>query len=264
MKKFICVVLVCLLLCTLAGCMDDTEIRIASTEMLDALLAEDFEGSYAKIDQLCSMEEYSEVYGQFQAILSGVESYQLQMLQLNKKTTNGRTVTQAVYRIQSGAEPLLLSVATDSEISGLVSFYIGPDDETVVSYNGDLTNMRGASWLQWAVLMLAALEVAFAVWMFVDCCRHKMKRKVLWLLLILLGCLVVTCSISASSFRIRYNLGLILTHSALLKYTDGSVICRLQIPIGTIVYFAKRKKLLSPDPAPEELQTSVPEEIPET
>lgn len=255
MKKLICMILACLLLMSLAGCsalLSDSEIRAAGTDMLDALLSDDYEGSYAMVSQACTEEEYAQVYSQFRAVLSGIETYELQLLQLNKNTTNGRTVTQAIYRIQLEKEPLLLSVALDSEVSGLVTFYLSVDDETVVSYNGDLSNMRDANFLQWAMLAVAALTLAFVIWMAVDCCRRKMKRKALWLVLILLGSVMITTTLSGSSFSIRYNLGLLLNHSALLRYTDGSFVFRLLIPVGAIVYLVQRKKLSVPADAPSE------------
>lgn len=264
MKKLICMILACLLLMSLAGCsalLSDSEIRAAGTDMLDALLSDDYEGSYAMVSQACTEEEYAQVYSQFRAVLSGIETYELQLLQLNKNTTNGRTVTQAIYRIQLEKEPLLLSVALDSEVSGLVTFYLSVDDETVVSYNGDLSNMRDANFLQWAMLAVAALTLAFVIWMAVDCCRRKMKRKALWLVLILLGSVMITTTLSGSSFSIRYNLGLLLNHSALLRYTDGSFVSRLLIPAGAIVYFARRKKLSAPgEAAPEaEAEAALPQ-----
>ncbi len=246
MKKFLSLALVCLLLFSMTACSakeDESQIRDAGAKMLDALLADDFEGSYAMVQQVCSLEEYTAVYGQFRSILSGIRTYELQLLQLQQTASNGHTVTQAVYRIRWEGQPVLMAVAIDSDVIGLRSFQLTPESDSVVSYNGDLSNMRDATPLQWCLLVVALATTAFVLWMAVDCCRRKPKRWGLWLVLILLGCLLLTATFQKTAFNFRFHIGMFLSHSALLRYSDGSMQLRLLIPLVAIVYCVQRKKL---------------------
>ena len=88
------------------------------------------------------------------------------------------------------------------------------------------------------------IAIGFTVFALVDCSRQKIKKKALWILLLLLGFISLGATISSTSFRLNFNVGWITAYSALIRYGSGTVMLRLMLPVGTIIYFAMRRSLL--------------------
>ena len=95
------------------------------------------------------------------------------------------------------------------------------------------------------LVIVRFLEMAFAVCVFVDCCRHKMKKKWLWLLFIALGYLIFSVISTPEQFKIGVNAGVFLSYTSLIRYSTGGFVFRFMIPIGAIVYLICRKSLFA-------------------
>jgi len=245
---FLCVILLC------TGCtaalqnLEDRESRVYAEAMLDALMANDFPKAYSLVSALSNEEAFRQTFAQMRGMLQGGDSYQLQLLSIYRSTTlsDGQKTgsVSSVYEVRTGSSRIILSLQTDSQI-GLSGFYLTPYENTDYYFTGTLAKMKGAAGIQWVFLLLNILPLGFTVFALADCCRLPIKRKALWILVLLLGFFTCGMTLSATGFRLNVQFGWITAYSALIRYGSGTVVLRVLLPAGATVYFAMRRSLLS-------------------
>ena len=247
----IALILVLAVFCT--GCagflqkMENSQLRSSTEAMLDALIGGDFQKAYGLVSNVCSQEEFQSVFPQLQQILGSGKTYELQMLSVynNTRISNGeKTVTvSSVYQITTSSGRIIANVQMDDQI-GLTTFQLTPYENTDYYFTGTLGHMKDANALQWVLLLLNVVSVCIGVFALVDCARKKIKNKVLWILLLVIGFATVGVSISGTSFRTNFNLGWITAYSALIRFGSGAITLRLMLPAGAIIYFGIRRSLI--------------------
>ena len=256
-----CVVLVLLLLC-LAGCgqqdewekslkaanavsgiADDSQLRTSAEQMLDALIADDPQSAYAALYEGADYNRFLEIYGQLRQALSDMQSYQLTPSQINKSVTNGIATVSVRYMMTAGEQRYYVDATRADGYDGLIAFYVNEYIPVIV--NGTLSNMEGARAEQWIILIVGMGEIAFVLWAFVDCCRHKLRRKWLWLLLIALGYIIIQAVVTPEQFRTGVRIGAFLTYTCLMHYSTGGFALQIILPAGAIIYVALRKRLFA-------------------
>ena len=265
------IVLAVLVLCS--GCaaaiqdLENAEVRQNTEAMLDALITNDFQAAYSLVSNICTEEDFKPTFTQMQALLGNEAVYELKLLSIytNSAISNGQksSSVSSVYEMTTLSEKLIVSIRVDDQV-GLSSFYLTPYKYTDYYFTGTLEKMEDATGAQWLVLLLNVIVLGFVVFALVDCCRHKIKKKALWILLLILGFASVGATVSPTGIRVNFNVGWITAYSALIRYGTGTVTLRLLLPVGAIVYFAKRRSLLQQPPTVvpgnTELQTP-PEEV---
>ena len=258
------IILAVLLLCS--GCaaalqvLEDAETRQNTEAMLDALITNDFQAAYSLVSENCPEEDFKSVFTQMQKLLANTDSYELKLLSIhaNSEISNGqksRSIS-SVYEMTTRSSRIIVSIKMDSQI-GLCSFHLTPYENTDYHSIGTLENMENATGVQWALLLLNVITIALTAFAIVDCCRQRIKKKALWLLLLILGFFSIGATISPTNFRFNFNLGWITAYSALIRYGSGTVMLRLMLPVGTIIYFVMRRSLLTkntPSNTPNEEQ----------
>lgn len=264
MKKGICLILTVFLCAAfLSGCtgvtiQDDPSIRANVDAFLDAILAEDRDAAYGALCKEIGAEEFRSAYGEIRECLKDVDTYELTPIQYNYRVNNGTESITLAYRMVTDEGVFVVSAASAEGYEGLVTLYVTPEEKTALIYTGTPGHMQGANALQWTVLVIGFLSWAFVLWMCVDCCRRKIKRKVLWVLLILLAGVIVTLSISGTGVNLRFNIGIYLQISALIRYGNGASKLSLVIPAGAVIYLCCRKKLIEKGRIPESLVAEIP------
>lgn len=258
-------VLVIALVLVLSSCSaemyDDGDIRAHAETMLDAILADDFDTAYAVISDACTEPEFKSFYNQIRAELQGVTNYELECISYytSYNVSNGKQFerTDVEYRFNTGEREYVIAVVTATGYKNLAGFNLVPVENTDLYYNGTLDNMVGTTPFQWVMILFNLPVLAFTVIALVDCARRRIKKKALWIIVILLGMLLI--GITTAETGSRFNLGLgLFYYSALIVYGSGKTVFRLLLPIGAIVYFAMRKTLeikedyQSPEPAYEQ------------
>ena len=250
--KSVCVIiLTVLILCS--GCtaalqeLENAEVRQSTEGMLDALIANDFQTAYSLVNKICAEEDFKPAFTQMQELLGNVDTYELKLLSIytNGTLTNGQKVSSvsSVYEMTTQSGRIIVSIRMDDQV-GLNSFYLTPYEKTDYYFTGTLNNLKDATGAQWGFLLLNVIAIGFTVFALVDCSRQKIKKKALWILLLLLGFISLGATISSTSFRLNFNVGWITAYSALIRYGSGTVMLRLMLPVGTIIYFAMRRSLL--------------------
>lgn len=265
-KRILLPIAIFLIAAMLCGCSnvqieDVPEIRAGTDAFLSAILADDADAAYDQLHNEIGRSEFEAVYTEFQKCLTGVDAYEMTPISYNFAVRNGVKTVQLSYRMTAGSGTFIVSAAIIEGEEGLVGFNIAPEEATTLIYSGTPGHMQGANALQWIVLIIGILTWAIVSWMLVDCCKRKPKRKVLWLLFILLGAIVLHFSSSDGAVNFRFNIGLHLRLSTLLRYGDGSVNLSLVFPLGAVVYFINRKKLTPQVEAVEEESNAANSEL---
>ena len=269
-KQIMLLVLAAALVLSLAGCAelkveDDPAIRAATEVFLDALVADDADAAYAAVYSGIDRTEFDTAFAQMYAFVDGVTEYALEPIHYSYSNSNGVATIQLTYRMTAEAGSYIVTAAKTEGYEGLMGVHIAPEEQTTLHHTGTLGNMAGASAVQWVVLILGMLVGVFVIWMAVDCCRRKIRLKWLWLLMIVLGAMVLTVTMNSGGINLRFNFGLYLQLSSLIRYGDGSAELALVVPLGAIIYCAMRKRLLRAEqqvPQPE-MTEPVPEECTE-
>ena len=250
--RSVCVViLTVLMLCSGCGAvlqeLENAEVRQSTEEMLNALIANDFQTAYSLVSKICAEEDFKPTFTQMREHLGNADTYELKLLSIytNGTLTNGQKIrsVNSTYEMTTNSGRVIVSVRMDDRI-GLSSFYLSPYEKTDYYFTGTLENMKDATGLQWCFLLLNVVAIGFTVFALVDCSRQKIKKKALWILLLLIGFVSVGATIAATSIRLNFNVGWITAYSALIRYGSGTVMLRLMLPVGTIIYFAMRRSLL--------------------
>ena len=262
MKKLMCLLLAVLLVC-LTGCsalqeaLDDPQLTEATENVLDAMIAGDSQSAWEYCAAACTQEEFDQFYAQIVPLLEGVGSYTLGPHYVQNTNSNGVVTKSIRYLLTSGETQLWVTAVQQEGVDTLVGFHV----YLVTTETGTLSTARDNDISQWVVLVIGMAEIAFMLVVLVDCIRHKMKKKWLWILIILLGGVTVLLTSTPQSMNVRFNFGLFLnSYTALLKYNTGGFAFRLLIPVGSIVYLCMRKALLKKEEAVAEVVESVPAE----
>jgi len=221
-------------------------------QMTDAILAKDAEAAYALLD-----EEYHDK-GAFENGFSylceafeGVSTYELKMTGFKSSIVNGVDYFIAKYNVKTDIEKnLVVEVAMQGEFEGLLRYTVSYSSSGSVS--GGLTTMKNANLLQWALLILSALAIAFVVLMVLDCIKRQLNAKALWIIVIALGHLKVYADVLGNELELGWNIGAILPYSRLLLDESGAFDFMAVIPVGAVVYFFLRKWLTDRYQAPSQ------------
>lgn len=261
LKSIGCILLVCLLLLmagcgqqdewetaqktadTLSGITEDAQLRADTERMLDAILKDDYQAAWDTIYQEVDASQFRQAYLQIQTVLKGVTQYELVASNINKTVTNGLETVSVRYMMTTGEQRFFVDVARAEGYVGLISFRLNVYQPVTVT--GTLRNMQGANVIQWIVLIVGLLELAVTVFVFVDCCRHKMRKKWLWLLFIGVGAVIFSVIATPEQLRINFNFGALLGYTSLLSYSTGGFVLQIMIPAGAIVYLCVRQKLFA-------------------
>ncbi len=227
--------------------LENTEIRQSTETMLDALIADDFQTAYSLVNKICTEEDFKPAFTQMQELVGNADTYELKLLSIytNYTISNGekRNIVTSVYEMTSPGGRVIVNIRMLAQ-NGLVNFYLTPYEKTEYYYTGTLDNMKDATGAQWGFLLSNVIAISFTVYALIDCCRQKIKKKALWILLLILGFISLGVTISSTNFRLNFNLGWITAYSALIRYGSGIITLRLMLPVGTIIYFAMRRSLL--------------------
>ena len=227
----------------LSNITEDPQLRADTEKLLDAMIADDYAAAWDAVYEEIDAVEFRRMYVELQPHLAQIEQYELVASHINKTVSNGVSTVSVRYIMTAGELRLLVDVARVEGYEGLTAFYV--NEYQPVETTGTLGSMQGADAAQWGFLVFGMLEIVFTILVFVDCCRHKMKKKWLWLLLIALGYVILSIVAVPEQFRINFNVGGFLSYTSLIYYSTGGATCRIVIPAGAIAYLCVRKSLFA-------------------
>lgn len=260
-KTAICLLLVFLLLLTtgcsaqdeweaaekaaglLSGVTEDPQLRADTEKLLDAMIADDYAAAWDAVCEEIDAAQFRRLYVEVQPHLTQIENYELVPSSINKTVRDGVSTISVRYMMTAGDLRLFVDVARVEGYEGLTGFRL--NEYVPVTTTGTLGNMHGANVLQWVFLVVGMLELVFVICVFVDCCRHKMKKKWLWLLIVALGYMTFKLTATPEKLHLGVNVGILLQYTSLIRYSTGGFMLRIMMPVGAIIYLICRKTLFA-------------------
>ena len=228
---------------------NDEQLLADTRELLDAVLADDFDGARDVTNSRVSDEELREAFETLRQEMENVTQYELTATSINKSVLNGVSTVMVRYQMTAGEEQFLLEVSRRDGEAGLLSCFIEAYEPEVVT--GNLGNMKEATPLQWGFLIFGGLVSVFVLIVLVDCCRQKIQKKWILILIVLFGSVAMAIVCTPQQFRTAASIGLFLNGTQLLTYSSGGFTIRMTLPVGAVTYLCLRKHLLSKQEAAE-------------
>lgn len=251
--------------CSLPQSLENEELRTYTDQMLNAILANDSESAYSIVSDICTESEFNSTFKDMKNLLKDVEDYELKLVSYNINTRyeDGEKITiiDSAYEMQTKEAKYVVTVQSHSHYEKLSSFYITPYENTSLYYTGVLKNMQGASIAQWIMLLSNVIIIALIIVALIDCCRHKVKLKALWIILIILGVLAFSLTISSTGVNFNFNFIWIAAYNAIVRNGVGAVTTRIVVPFGAILYLVLRRCLIKKPHTEEQDQPKTNETI---
>ena len=209
-------------------------------QFLDGVLAEDAEACLAAMTKRVTLEEMQAALPQIRAMLPEADGYMLTPMHFSFNTSNGVTQTTFQFKLEIGGEYFVVQTQQISTEARLYNINIAPT--AADAWNTIDTEPEPFTGWTLLSLLLSVASIGLLVWALVHCIRHTMKRKWLWLLLVLLGNVMPTLTLNDSQLSFRLNLGLYLVASQIAPHAGGFVL-NLVLPVGPVIYLMRRKAL---------------------
>lgn len=253
-KSLAIVLLLSMIILSLSGCsqllerFENEEVRAYTEGMLDAIIDKDFDTAYSFVQDVYSEDEFAQQYNEMESLLCDVKSYELTLVGFNNNVnvTNGKKLAtiSASYTMTENDKEYVVFVSTSSNYEKLSSFDVKLFEDTSLYTTGNINNMAQASLFQWIMILTNVVSLALMLFAVVDCSKHKINKKALWIIFIVLGLISFRFSFGPEMIKLNFYLGMITNYSAFIKYGNGSFVLRLMIPLGAIVYLIVRKRLI--------------------
>ena len=219
-----------------SGCAAATEIdaRTITAEFLDLLIQKDYSAAYEYFSGV-DKESFYEFCGRMSAELEGVNEFSLNQTKWSRTTKNG--VTYYSYTFE---------MSTNKDKGYVVETVYLAEDDSFYTFNITGQTALSSSEIMPFKLITFAISLAaigFCVWMVVDCAKRRVRKKALWIILILCGfAFTVTFGYN---FGINFSLMLALP---LWQVTSDSLCTSIKasVPLGAIIYCILRNKITVP------------------
>lgn len=254
MRKKMCMLLA-LFVVFLAGCdlsLDDEVIHTEAAAVLEGIAAGDYAAARAGLNQRIPDAEVCENLQILHEYLAELGEYEMTAVGMNRKIENDLGWTAIRYLVTSGEMQFYLEVMKIDDEPGLAGF-------NLTELSGDAPSPESRGLLHWGFTILGVAAGIFALWMLADCVRRKPKHRWAWALLILLMSAMLTVSSQDGRFAFQFNAGLYLGLSSLTTYASGDFSAQLYFPLGALIYWIMRRRLLDPDLASDPAPLSGPE-----
>lgn len=232
-------ILLCLLLALCLGAcgVDSAENDTLVEEFLGYVLEDNYAAAYGMVDVTSNEGEFRDYWRGMQNTVEGAESYEIQQTNWSVNYSDGLTTSNATYMVKfDNGKTALIWVETRDDIEGIARLHFSDVTDFLESTAVTVPVVGGV------LAAISLLAMVFAVWMFVDCLRRRLRNKVMWAILICLGT-VVTVTVGRT-FSLDFNLGLMaIAGSATADPGLLSVVCKITVPLGAILYRCLRKKI---------------------
>ena len=243
LTKRIPIALFCLLLVflfVLGGCSvgeESSESRTLCEEFLDYVIEDDRDAAYAMCKNITSEAEFNTFWQNLHNVFKDSESYELKQTRWDKNTDNGVTSTTVTFEATTDdGKMCMVYLVTVPEVEGIAGIHFTDVTEFV-------ENAKAFEPVNVILKVVSLAAFGFIVWMFVDCMRRTIKRKVLWAIIICVG---VAFSVTFGHQNISFDwwLGTPIASSGITaNLSNLSITFTLALPLGAIIYFFARKKL---------------------
>ena len=205
--------------------------------MIEALSEDDSATARALFGEACTDEDFNAAYPQLAEFFRGIGEYDVSGLGFYRGITNGISYSNMTLLISAEKGDFQLFVEERSDFPGVLSTFYVSEYENVV----DLTPSGPVNVIQIVLLLISALELAFVIWMTVDCAKRKIRKKALWIVIILLANVVFKLALTAGN--ISFNVAFLFGISSFSVPSAGGFAISISIPIGAIIWLIMRDRI---------------------
>ncbi len=214
----------------------DSDSDVFCRTFIDHVIADEKEETYQMFNGMCSRADFEELWTSFRATADGADSADIHMTGFWFYTENGGDFFKGQYFVEysNGSTMNLSLVFADGETIYQIIYL------DVTDFYADAVKTSGI--LNIVLGVYSLLVLAFCVWMIVDCARRPMKKKPLWIILIIAGVSLTLRIGEHSTFSFMIGL-FVQSSSASVDLDYLAIATRIIVPVGAIVYFLMRKRL---------------------
>lgn len=245
---------------------ESKELRDLTDRMIVAMKTGDDKAAFSLVAASCTQEEFDDFYKMFEPVFLVIDEYELFVHATAEQEKDGRVYVSTQYILLSDAKQLIISANMEKDTTKLAGFQVGEPEENLKAYietSGTLSTLDKTTGYQWVALGASLLEIAFILWMAIDCILRKIDSKFLWLSVILLGIFSLSFSFGDGSFSWNFNLSFMFGYTAYIEHIYELMSLRIMLPAGAIVYFFLRKRMKAPTPPQETVQKTYKSYIPD-
>ncbi len=224
---------------------DDSDADVLCQSLVDHVIKDEKDELYALVAHMVESDAFDAVWIDLRSVAEGAASADIHQTSWEFFTDGGKSYFQAMYMVEYDTGASMTLRITTGEDEGVLEGF-GFTETT-----GFLANATATAKLWNTVLTVVSIVVlALTVWMIVDCVRRPLKRKPLWILLILLG-ISLTVTVGPNTSNLSFFVGILLQFSSsTVNMAIPAMITRVIIPVGPIIYLCLRKRMtLTPEPA---------------
>lgn len=254
-KKLMLIISILLVAMFLAGCnvlpramnlIEEDDVREDLDDILKAIEEKNIDYIYNEYFSFLEKQELergmNEIIDIYKGERVGTQYYRFDIRSFSslgndhRKTTN-KTV---IYLIKTTETTYSIEMTYIKEGSGeyeLKGFYVSPYLDYVV--NAGFSNYTNKNWVMFA---LNVVSYGLMILALILCIKTKIKKKALWIILILLQ-VGVTITLFPQQFRVHYSFIQFLGFSKYLLYAHGGTITSVFVHIFAIVFLFVRKSL---------------------
>ncbi len=219
---------------------EDSGGQALANQFIDGVLTDDAQVCMDAMVDGVSMEDLQAALPKMRTLLPAADSYALTPMHVSINTNNGVTQTTLQFKLEIAGQYFLVRTVQLSTVEGLYNINIAP----AAADSWDASNQNESpSFVSTALsVLLTIASFGITLWALIHCARHQMKRKWLWMLLVILGSVMLTLQLSGSHLNFRFHMGLYLVASQIVVSSSGFAL-KLVIPVGPIIYLCRRKAL---------------------
>lgn len=253
MKKtrMVCLTFIILACCFLSGCgnlLKNEQMDREVERLIAALNEDDADRIYQSLHPgIVTREEFDESYETIRKIWEKSYTHTKKLNAINTQKTMGNTgnskLCEAQYYIYTPDKfyTINISYLSDDDGEGVGGFYLKAGAEPM-QISGSFTTASENSAMQWAILMQAVLSYVLIIITVVDILRKRPRLFGLWLVVVLAFFSFLLRRVPDNTY-VSFGVNWFIM-SSLKIYNNGSWMLILAIPVGAVVYWCLRRRLL--------------------
>ena len=237
----LCLLLLCPLVLT--GCSGiDLQAETERTEQMcekfvSHVLHNEKKQAYALVADSFDYLEFNLVWEEMRKVLYQSESFTLTLLSAYYRKVDKEEYSEVSFELTTDNGKLCRLDVVLYEEQEVFSYFAFLD---ATQFAADTAYLE---YVNYGLIALSVLMIAFTVWMLIDCLRRNLRKKWLWVLVVLIG-VSLSITVGEQDFNFYFGLGLLIHLCTVSSIpTELAIEVLATMPLGSIIYFILRKRL---------------------
>ncbi len=216
---------------------DDSPSDVFCRDLIDHVIAEEKEAAYAMLNSIVGAEDFEDLWSTFRTSADGAADADIHQTYFWLFTEDGIDYFKGQYLVEfdNGKYINLALLFEDGNIIRTITYLDITDFYPDAIKTSEILNI--------ILTVYSLLALGFCIWMIVDCARRPMRKKALWIIIILVG-FSLTLTIGRYGNNANFMVGFLFELSnASVDLGSLAIAAKAIIPLGAIIYFCMRKRL---------------------